>query len=190
MRGKSNPKQPTMRHPIQRVLYCTPTNRLYACAGDQIQCFDAGTGSLVGKWVAPKPPSHQSRKRGQNPETAKGEGRELGGGGGVALDEVGCSLVKKRKAEEPEMASAPKMQRKTEGVEEADIRTLEINAEGSGSAGGQEVGTAASGGGANNVSRILLVKDGRYLVVATNEDKTIRVFDSSGMPEFKMLSER
>src|SRR5205085_12667130 len=140
--------------PIQRLLYCTRTNKLYACARDQMRCLAARTGSLIWRWIAPKPPSHQPRKRGQNAETARKEGRELGEG--VVLGGDGCSPAKKPRAKEPKTDAATLMQRKAEGVGEADIRALEISVEGSGSLGGQGVGTACvAGGGGNNISRIL-----------------------------------
>lgn len=45
-------------------------------------------------------------------------------------------------------------------------------------------------GGKNSVTKILTVRDGRYLVVVTNEDKTLRVLEVAEDGGLKALSER
>ena len=180
-----------MRHPVQRLFICSKTNRLFAGIAGHIQVFDINSGDLLSQWEAPPagpPPASIKKKhkqsqmltsisRTEKPPTKipnqGSEGAQAGVDGAVVEAEEGTP-VKKRKV--GEITASPNANLAKPVTSE----NLPAPAEPSHKR--KKVGPRAGLGwegirGVNSVTSIVGTASGRYLVVATNEDKTVRVFD-------------
>lgn len=150
-----------MRHPIQRLHFCPSTNRLFAAVAGVIHVFHGTTGVPIAEWTAPQLPVLASSKKNLNKPAKKEEEDATPAEQGAARE---GSPSKKRKVDE-----------KAEP-----IRTSNLG-----------VGAPRDGqSGKNSVTKMLSVREGGYLVVVTNEDKTLRVLEFMEDGGLKMLSER
>lgn len=149
-----------MRHPIQCLHCCPSTNRLFAAVGGAIQVFHSATGMPIAEWTAPQLPAMAPSKKSLNKASKKERD-------GTVLAENG-------------MEESPSKKHKTDEKAEP-IRTSNL---GVGAPRGE------GEGGKNSVTKILSARNGGYLVVVTNEDKTLRVLEVAVDGGLKVLSER
>lgn len=161
-----------MRHPIQRLHFCPSANRLFAGVGGSVQCFHGSTGDLIAEWTAPQLPIRAPSKKSQNKTKEVTSFKEEGEEGTSAPVAEESNNVRE---------GSPCKKRKV-GEEKAEpIRSSMLG-----------VGAPRGEGenGRNSVTKLLSVKEGMYLVVVTNEDKTIRVLEITEDGKLKVLSER
>lgn len=150
-----------MRHPIQRLHFCPSTNRLFAAVAGVIHVFHGTTGVPIAEWTAPQLPVLVPGKKSLN-KAAKKEKED------ATVGEQGAregSPSKKRKVNE-----------KAEPIRTSNLGVGAPRGEGE--------------SGKNSVTKMLSVREGGYLVVVTNEDKTLRVLKAMEDGGLKMLSER
>ncbi|KAH8154886.1 uncharacterized protein LAJ45_01418 [Morchella importuna] len=172
-----------MRHPAQRLHFCPSTNTLLVALGGILQCFSGTTGALMTSWSAPQLAVRTTKKEKRAQEEQEKKAQEEGGEK-KAQEEEGKKDDEKKDEEKKEKESSPSKKRKVDTAEEepAWVRTSML---GVGAPRGDGEGTG------NSITRMLTVQEGRYLVVVTNEDKTLRVFEiAAGGAELKVLSER
>jgi hypothetical protein len=169
--------QLTMRHPAQRLHFCSSTNTLLVALGGTLQCFSGTTGALMTSWSAPQLAVRTTKKEKRAQEEQEKKAQEEG-------EEKKAREEEWKKDEEGKKESSPSKKRKVNTAEEepAWVRTSML---GVGAPRGDGEGTG------NSITRMLAVQGGKYLVVVTNEDKTLRVFEiAAGGAELKVLSER
>ena len=143
-----------MRHPVQRLYYCARSKFLYAGVAGTIQVFDTTSGSLLRQWEAPEIPAVVGKKQKQQQQKEEAQSisiDERSGGNGNEMAEVEVATgdeegVAVKKRKKVSFREAPGM------------------------------GGWSSQQGSNLVTNIVGTSSGRHLVVATNEDKTVRVF--------------
>lgn len=180
-----------MRHPVQKLYYCARNKFLYTGIAGTIQVFDTASESLLRQWEAPEIPSvvekKQNQQQQQKEEIQSAFTGERGGSisnGKVEVevatgDEEGVA-VKKRKMND--ITSSPRVTPATVPVierrstpEPAQKREKVSFREAPG------MGGCSSQKRLNLVTNMVGTSSGRHLVVATNEDKTVRVFRVSGL---------
>lgn len=149
-----------MRHPIQCLHYCPSTNRLFAAIAGAVQVFHGTTGVLISEWTAPQLLVLAPGKKSLN----KAAKKEKGDTAPAQQDREG-SPNKKRKVDE-----------KVEPVRTSNLGVGAPRGEGE--------------SGKNSITKFLSAREGGYLVVVTNEDKTLRVLEVAGNGTLKVLSER
>ncbi|KAF8477005.1 hypothetical protein BDZ91DRAFT_778193 [Kalaharituber pfeilii] len=195
-----------MRHPVQRIYYCAKTQFLYAGVGGTIQVFDTTSGSLLSQWEAPEVSSpgvipqnkkKQGQKQAANPAPGNGYTvQKINANGNAQIESIGTATdegaaAKKRKVDD--ITSSPKISPAKAATETLtppqDVTKVTVTAivessqkrkksgvsEGTGSLGWQARKDT------NLVTNIVGTTSGRYLVVATNEDKAVRVFNVSAL---------
>lgn len=177
-----------MRHPVQRLYYCASNKFLYAGIAGTIQVFDSASGILLRQWEAPELPTIISKKQKQQQRKEEFQKDEKeGSDGSVQMgaleievptgDEEGVA-VKKRKVDDitasPKVApaAAPAMEGKS--LLESSQKRKKLSFREAPGMGGWSATK-----GTNLVTNIVGTNSGRHLVVATNEDKTLRVFGVS-----------
>ncbi|KAL7268234.1 tRNA (guanine-N(7)-)-methyltransferase non-catalytic subunit trm82 [Rhizina undulata] len=163
-----------MHHPIQRLHFCPHTNRLYTGISNSLKSFSATTGALLASWSAPEllPPTSKKEKK-----------------AAAATDPV---VPKPELEVVKEEQESPSKKRKVEDIAEV---LAEKDVQGQQRTSRLGVGVPRGGWGSekgvNSITQVVTAMEGRYLVVVTNEDKTVRVFEvaeTSG--ELRLLSER
>ena len=185
-----SPQKPlAMRHPIQRLYYCARSKLLYAGVAGTIQVFDTASGVLLRQWEAPEIPNvvgkkqkQQKQQQQQKEETQSAPTIEQSGNNGSGIADVEMAMgeeegvvVKKRRVDDITFSSraTPVAVPVTGGKsmpEPIQKRRKVSFREGPG------MGGWSSQKGANLVTNIVGTSSGRHLVVATNEDKVVRVF--------------
>lgn len=133
-----------------------------------MQIFHGTTGDLITEWTAPQLPVQAPSKKSLNKAAAA----------------VAAVEDKKPRTVEVNVGTregSPSKKRKVEGEKVEPVRSSMLG-----------VGALRGEGenGRNSVTKVLAVKDGAYVVVGTNEDKTIRVFEVKEDGKLKVLSER
>lgn len=174
-----------MRHPVQRLYYCPRSKLLYAGIAGTIQIFDTVSGGLLWQWEAPETPTvrkKQKQQQEQKEETQSTSTDDRSGSNGSGTVEIEAATgdeegvaVKKRKVDD--ITSSPRVTpatvpaaegKSTPGPTQKKKKISFREAPGMGGWSSQK--------GSNLVTNMVGTSSGRYLVVATNEDKTVRVF--------------
>ncbi|KAF8424572.1 hypothetical protein EV426DRAFT_82573 [Tirmania nivea] len=177
-----------MRHPVQRLYYCAGSKFLYAGVAGTIQVFDTASGSLLRQWKAPEIPTivgkkQKQHKRKEETQSASADEQSSSNGNGAIKVEVATGneegvAVKKRKMDD--ITSSPRVIPATVPVAEGKStpettqKRKKVSFREAPGMGGW-----SSQKGSNLVTNMVGTSSGRHLVVATNEDKTVRVFKVS-----------
>lgn len=189
-----------MHHPVQRLLFCPATTRLYTGTGGVLAAWDAISGAHLAEWHAPSaaPPAKISKKQKAaktnttTTETSTKDNAPVASES-IALPVSEETAARKRKADEEAAVTSPTPV--TEAAEPAakKPKTDEPTPV-------PAIMPKTSGWDAkhapNTITHLALTSSGRHLITATNEDKTIRVFSvpitpSTSTPfQFTLLSER
>jgi len=164
-----------MRHPIQRLYYCARSKFLYTGVAGTIQVFDTASESLLRQWEAPEIPTIVGKR--QKQQQQKEETQSVGSNGnGAAEAEVATGdegvAVKKRKVDD--ITSSPRVTPTTAPAKSTPEPTQKRKKVSFREALG--MGGWSSQQGSNLVTNMVGTSSGRHLVVASNEDKTVRVF--------------
>ena len=163
--------------------------------------FDTASGVLLRQWEAPELPIAVGKRRSQEAKSANSEEQDsnnctktLEGTAAVGVEDVEGGALKKRKVED--ISSSPRAPLLVENVnapsdsEPTQKRKRFSFREQAG------MGGWSPNKGCNLITSMVGTSTGRHLVVATNEDKTVRVFDASKLRdsgenegELQLLSE-
>ncbi|KAF8456240.1 hypothetical protein BGX38DRAFT_1163465 [Terfezia claveryi] len=179
-----------MRHPVQKLYYCARNKFLYAGIAGTIQVFDTASESLLRQWEAPEIPSVLGKKQNQQQQKEETHSASTGERGGsnsngaveveVATGDEEGVAIKKRKMNT--ITSSPRVTPATVPVIEGRStpepapKRKKVNFREAPGMGG-----CSSQKRLNLVTNMVGTSSGRHLVVATNEDKTVRVFRVSGL---------
>ena len=166
--------------------------------------FDTASGVLLRQWEAPEPPVVVGKRRNQEAKPANpGEQdsnnctKTFEGAATVGVEDVEGGALKKRKVEA--ISSSPKA---------PIVETINASSDSEPFHKRKRVSFREQPGmggwspsrGCNLITSMVGTSTGRHLVVATNEDKTVRVFDATKLvkgwapgeneAELQLLSER
>ena len=193
-----------MHHPIQKLYYCATNKLLYAGIAGTLQVFDTASGILLRQWEAPEFPIVVGKRLNQEAESVNSEeqgnnncSKTLQRPAAVGVEDVEGGAGKKRKVEDissssrallVENVNAPSDSGPVQKRKRASFREQ------------PGMGGWSPNRGCNLITSMVGTSTGRHLVVATNEDKTVRVFDASKLGkgrasgenkgELQLLSER
>lgn len=164
-----------MIHPIQRIHAHPASDRVYTATSNVLHVFRRSTGELLSTWTAPllppNPNNQPSSSAAATPPNAQSPEKAVEGGTPAPASPAPPSSPSSKKRKLGDAAAA----------ESKKLRTSKW--------------TNSIGGCNNAVTKMETTVDGRYLVVATSEDKAIRVFkvsvgEEDGAGGLEMLSTR
>lgn len=145
-----------MIHPIQRIHAHDSSDRIYTATSNTLHVFRASTGELLSTWTAPLVPNPNVPN--SQPVAASTPAPEP-----TSTDQAQSPAPPGSPA--PPAAGSKKRKLADQQGENKKLRSSKW--------------TNTQGGCNNAIAKIQTTEDGRWLVVATMEDKAIRVFKVS-----------